>query len=52
MYMEKLCKCIIYKYLLFHIANDMIKAVKECERISLEIVYLFVSAMLSADITV
>lgn len=52
MYMEKLFKCIIYKYLLFHIANDMIKAVKECERISLEIVYLFVSAMLSADITV
>lgn len=28
MYMEKLFKCIIYKYLIFHIANDMIKAVK------------------------
>lgn len=52
MYMEKLFKCIIYKYLLFNITNDMIKAVKECERIRLEIVYLFVSAMLSEDITV
>lgn len=47
-----LLKAINYKYLLSILANAMIKAVKKHERIGLEIVYLFVSGMLSVGVTV
>lgn len=43
---------IIYKYLLCLFSDAMIKAVKKHERIGLEIVYLFVSGMLSVGVTV
>lgn len=52
MYSKNLYILIKYKYLLSIAADAKIKTVKECERISLEIVYPFVSGMLSADITV